>query len=353
MVNLKGFKLHLLLYIIISLIIHISFISIICGFQNPFFIANSSGVILVSIESSKSQLPDVSKGFSKEKFDLKTNMKQEIKGPEDVERYSDMGIYNKNIVQNSDSYSSESRDTVVSEFYKDISNIVDIKENSKEIQLLKHIKEKYFYDIYWLGIYAGNATLEANNDNGLIRITTRVQSAPLISTFYKVEDFAESIVSDGLPVNLRIKQREGRYTSDKETIFDIPNNKITFYNYKKGSKTEHDITDKDVWDVLSGFFYLRTKQIELGFPIYINIFDSNKFIKTTVHVLRKETINVIPLGEIQAIIIRPEIHTEGLFKKSGDIYIWLTDDEERIPVRVETKVPVGNVVAELKKIEIK
>ncbi|MGD1075305.1 MAG: DUF3108 domain-containing protein, partial [Thermodesulfovibrionales bacterium] len=42
------------------------------------------------------------------------------------------------------------------------------------------------------------------------------------------------------------------------------------------------------------------------------------------------------------------LKTEGLFQKKGDILIWLTDDDIRIPVKVETEVPIGKVVATLK-----
>ncbi|TAL26283.1 MAG: DUF3108 domain-containing protein, partial [Nitrospirae bacterium] len=77
------------------------------------------------------------------------------------------------------------------------------------IQLLQVSKESFFYDIYWLGIHVGNAVLEASNSKGLVRITSQVHSAPFISTFYKVEDYAESNVINGRPATFKIKQREG------------------------------------------------------------------------------------------------------------------------------------------------
>lgn len=350
MLNFKGFKLQFLLYIIISLIIHFSFISLLSGFQNPFHFMNIDRVLFVDISSNV---------ISTNKI-LKSDIKKIESNFEDSNNFKRQDIKN---TENKDFYNSTMNNTdasnkAISDYYTEKTpennlQIDNTKEYYKQNHLMKYQTESYSYDIYWLGIYAGNATLEAYNVNGMIRIITHVQSAPLISAFYKVEDFAESKVVDGLPYNFRVKQKEGRYTSDKETIFDIPNNKIIFYNYKKGNKTEHNITNADLWDVLSGFFYLRTKQIIIGTPIYINIFDSNKFYKTAVHVIRKENINVLPLGDVQTVLIKPELQTEGIFKKTGDIYIWLTDDDEKIPVKIETKVPVGNVVAELKKLEIR
>jgi Protein of unknown function (DUF3108) len=223
---------------------------------------------------------------------------------------------------------------------------------SGPVQMASYSREKLSYDIYWMGIYAGKAVLEAENKNGIFRITSRVQSAPVISAFYKVEDFAESIVTNGLPFKLRLKLQEGTHTSDKETVFDMGNRKITFINYLKGKKKEYDIPNDSVWDILSGFYFLRTQKLDAGKTAYVDIFDSNKFFRAEVNILRKETLQISGLGEVSTLVIKPELKSEGLFKKTGDILIWLTDDDRKIPVRVETRIPVGNVVAELKGIEI-
>jgi hypothetical protein len=230
----------------------------------------------------------------------------------------------------------------------------DIEVNAKELipekesfQIERIKKENLSYDIYWLGIYVGNAVLEAVNDKGTLHITSRINSTPFISTFYTVEDYAESLIRDGRSIHFRIKQREGRYKSDKETIFDISNKKVIYFDYLKNKKKEYDI-DSVIWDVISGFYYLRTLPLVIGKVVYIDIFDSNKLLKAEVSVLRKEKIKVSGIGEIATVVVKPDLRSEGLFHRKGDIFIWFTDDEKRIPVKVETKVPIGKVVAELK-----
>jgi hypothetical protein len=217
--------------------------------------------------------------------------------------------------------------------------------------ILNFSREKFYYDIYWVGIYVGNAVLEAVNKNGIISITSEVHSAPFISTFYKVEDYAESRVKDGRPFNFRIRQREGKYRSDKETIFDMGSGKITYYDYLKGTKDEHVTTDSMFWDVISGFYYLRTQGIAAEKTVFVDIFDSNKFLNAEVNVLGMERIKFTEKREIDAIVVKPILKSDGLFQNKGDIRIWLSNDENRFPVRVETKVPIGNVVAELKQVE--
>lgn len=216
---------------------------------------------------------------------------------------------------------------------------------------LKITKERLFFNIYWFGIYVGKAEIEAVNNNGNIKIISQVHSAPFLSTFYKVEDYAESQLTNGIPSFFKIKQMEGRKRSDKETFFDINNRKITHINYIKGTKDEHNINVEMLWDVMSGFYYLRTQKLNIGESIYINIFDSNKFYQAEVQVLRREKIRLSDDTEIDSVVVKPILKSEGLFQNKGDISIWLTDDEIKLPVRIETEVPIGRVVAELKEVK--
>lgn len=222
------------------------------------------------------------------------------------------------------------------------------KEPLKEgtLHTVRFYNEKFLYDIYWLGIYAGRAVLETSLEKDTLRISSKTNSASFISTFYTVEDYAESLIKDGRAIYFRIKQREGRYRSNKETIFDIDKRKIIYFDYLKSKKKEHDLNCV-IWDVISGFFYLRTQPLIVGKIVYINVFDSNKFLKAEVIVLRKEKIKVKGV-EVSTVVIKPDLKSEGLFHRKGDIFIWLTDDEKRVPVKIETKVPIGKIVAELK-----
>jgi hypothetical protein len=217
--------------------------------------------------------------------------------------------------------------------------------------ILKVSRELLVFDIYWLGIYVGSASLEATNNKGSLTIVSKANSAPVISAIYRVEDYARSDVVNGKPVSFKIKQHEGRYRSNKETIFDSKNNKITFYNHIKGEKTEHNSAYKTSWDVISGFYYLRTFSLEPGRTVYINIFDSNKFYNAEVKVIGKEKISIFNNQEVNTIVIKPVLQSEGLFRKKGDILIWLTDDEYRIPVKLETSISIGKVVAIIKTIK--
>jgi len=222
------------------------------------------------------------------------------------------------------------------------------REQEKASAPARPFSESLNYDISWLGIYVGNASIGAVGHDGTVTISSRIHSAPFISNFYMVEDYAESNILDGMPVSFRIKQHEGKYRSNKETIFDMSNKKVTYFDYLKDIKNEHDLTVAVLWDVISGFYHLRTEPLAVGQKIFLDVFDSNKFLAVEVDVLGKEKLELFDGSKINTIIVKPILKTEGLFQKKGDILIWLTDDDIRIPVKVETEVPIGKVVATLK-----
>lgn len=367
MFNFRNKPIPILVPIIVSIMLHFTFLFLVSGYkgfafpvpplEKVFFIQMKEG-ILSKPQLMKAMQHPLPESFS-EKKDIKEDESNPPSPPLTKRGKGGLSDENREILIEENSYASvvinnESVSEKATEIAgNDVENrAIEPVAVGKPLQIAKSTKEKLSFDIYWLGIYVGKAILEAIHDNGILRITSQAYSAPFISTFYKVEDHAESLIIEGIPVSFRIKQREGRYRSDKETIFDMSNRKVTHFNYLKGFKDEHIMKDGVAWDVISGFFYLRTQPLDIGKAIYIDIFDSNKFYKAKVEVLRKEKIEIPNRGEVSTVIVKPELQSEGLFQRKGDVLIWLTDDEKKIPVRVQTKVPVGNIIAELRGSEI-
>jgi hypothetical protein len=67
---------------------------------------------------------------------------------------------------------------------------------------------------------------------------------------------------------------------------------------------------------------------------------------TEVQILRREVVET-PLGRFKTVVIKPLLKSEGVFTLSGDVFIWLTDDERRIPILIKSKVKIGSITATL------
>jgi hypothetical protein len=214
------------------------------------------------------------------------------------------------------------------------------------------IPERFVYDLTWAGIKAGTASLEVVPYENRLKIISTAQSAQWVSVFYTVDDRIESTLSKnpsfssiGQPAQYRIKLREGRHRRDKEVIFDHTNRKALYRDYLKNESKEFYVPPF-VFDPISSFYYLRTRRLVVGESTFISIFDSKKVWNVEVQVLRKEKVT-IPLGTFNTILVKPVMKSEGIFYSKGEIFIWLTDDEKHIPVKLQSKVAVGHITATL------
>jgi hypothetical protein len=211
-----------------------------------------------------------------------------------------------------------------------------------------NVNKRFVYHIYWLGIMAGKAVMNFESSPEGIIIRTHATSAPWLSLFYKVDDTAQSILyPDGYPKTFKLKVRQGRHKRDKVTHFekkmDGKPQKIVFNNIRDEEITEFYF-DKRAYDPLSAFYTMTRWDLTIGQSSFIDIFDNKKLWNTEVRVLKKERVRV-PAGEFDTIVVKPIMKSEGIFPKTGDMYIWATDDENKLPVKLKSKAKLGHFTA--------
>lgn len=198
-------------------------------------------------------------------------------------------------------------------------------------------------------IPAGTAVMqipEVIEYNGIkcYKIISTAHSNAFISTFYKVEDTVITYVDyNGIFTHyFRKRLREGGYRTEKVTYFD--------------QRQHLAITGEDtiptysfVQDIFSSFYYARTQEIKPGVDIFVDNHTDRKNYPLKIVIHGRKTIKV-PAGEFDCIIVEPVMRAEGIFKAKGRIKIWLTDDQYKIPVKMQTEVFfLGSVTAKLKK----
>ncbi len=213
------------------------------------------------------------------------------------------------------------------------------------------IPEKFVYDLTWTGIKAGTATLGITKEGEKFKIVSTAKSADWVSVFYKVEDRAESLMARtganewATPLNYRLKTREGKHRKNKEVIFNVSQKKAIYIDHLTNERKDYEIPE-NIYDPISSFYYVRTLPLKIGESVYVTIFDSKKVWDVEVQVLKKEKL-ILPSGTFNTILIKPLLKSEGIFSRKGDIFIWITDDAKRLPVKMQTKVAVGSIVATL------
>lgn len=213
------------------------------------------------------------------------------------------------------------------------------------------IPEKLVFDLTWTGIKAGTATQEISLSGADTKIVSTARSADWVTVFFPVDDRIEAILKGnnpvklGLPVSYSMKIREGRHVRDKETHFDHARRIAHHKDNISGERHEIPIASATV-DTLSSFYFVRQMKLEVGKPVFISILDNKKLWDVEVEVLRKEKIKT-KLGTFDTIVVKPHLKSEGIMDKRGDMLIWLTDDQRRLPVKMKTKVKIGSITATL------
>lgn len=231
------------------------------------------------------------------------------------------------------------------------------KSNENKIFKFRYLKNEAFgfgerldYKVGYKFITAGTGYLQIGqkpiirNGREAYNVQFEVKSLESLDFLYRVRDAFTSVIDVAgiFPYEFNQKIREGNYKRDSKALFDQVNRKATV-----GEKTYE--TPEYVHDIISAFYYVRT--MDLSSMKKGHIINLKNFFKDTTYTLgvkiHGKAICEVDAGKFNCILVEPLVTQGGLFQSEGSIYIWLTDDERKMPVKVATKIPIGFVEAKL------
>ncbi|MCC6396608.1 MAG: DUF3108 domain-containing protein [Bacteroidetes bacterium] len=212
------------------------------------------------------------------------------------------------------------------------------------------VGERLVFDVNYGFITAGEAVLAISRYDSIagrkcFRVDFTVNSLPSFSWIYKVEDRYVTFIDVEAIAPWRFEQhiREGSYSRD--FVADFDHRKLI----ARTTEGEHPIP-KYVHDILSAFYFARTVDytgMKTGDTLLLHNFYKDKSYELVVKVLGRQELEVAA-GTFRTIVVEPLVKEGGLFKSEGRIVIWLTDDERKVPIRVNTKVIIGSIDTELR-----
>jgi hypothetical protein len=211
------------------------------------------------------------------------------------------------------------------------------------------VGEKLRFDVKYGFVTAGIAEYSITKISKLAgrdvyNVSFNVNSVPAFDPFYKVRDHYETFIDvEGIfPWRFEQHIREGGYSRDFSAFFDQRKGKA------KTSEGSYDIP-KYVNDIVSALYLARTfdfSKKKEGDRVNLENFYKDKVYPLDVVFRGKERVSVAA-GTFDCIILEPMVREGGLFKSDGNIVVWLTNDELKIPVKVKTKILIGSIDAEL------
>lgn len=225
------------------------------------------------------------------------------------------------------------------------------------------VGEVVTHNVHYFKVSAGEIKFKVENFanvNGKNSYTfaTELKTSPLFETFYKVDDRAVTQVGfdDLVPSAFQLHVKESGQLRESRSFFDWQKNRAFFWEKKITEKKGEEIKKID-WEiqqysqnVFSAIYYMRVFKWEDGKEYQFRVAHDNENLVFRGKVVRRETLET-DAGTFKAIVVKPEFTVKGIFKPVGDIYIWLSDDDRKYVLRIESKIKIGTLISEVTKIE--
>ena len=238
--------------------------------------------------------------------------------------------------------------------------------NSEETYTLRKIEnqafipgEKLKYRVHYGFVDAGEAILEVkpkiktHAGRDVYHIVGTGRSLGAFDWFYKVRDRYETFIDTEamVPWYFIRKVDEGGYKIDETMAFN-PYKRIvateSVRNKKEPVKGTYEVP-QGIQDMVSAFYYSRTidlSNIKEGDIIPINAFIDNEIVPLNIRYVGKDVVKTRK-GTFNTLMFKPMVQAGRVFKAKDEMTIWISDDKNRIPIRVESAVIVGSIKMDL------
>lgn len=214
------------------------------------------------------------------------------------------------------------------------------------------VGEEVKFDLNYLGITAGIAKIKIEDivtvrGRKCYHIVSTADAIPPFSWIHTVKDKVESFMDVEKLCTLRLVKdiHEGGH-KEKSTLEFYQDKNIV----KDGDK--EIAVPEGVQDILSAFYYFRTKQVEVGKSLSVNVYADGKVHNFTVKIMKNEDICTSAGLFKNAFIIEPVMDFKTVFKQEGTVSLWVSNDKWLMPVYMKCKVFVGSIRADLTSISL-
>ena len=217
------------------------------------------------------------------------------------------------------------------------------------------VGEYFKFRIHYGVVNAGYATLEVKEDvrNGkkVYHAIGRGTTTGMTKVFFKVEDDYESYFDKETmkPYQFIRKINEGGYVKNQEGFINQETDRVLLKDYKN-KKEKTFVVPNNIQDVVSMFYYLRNHpnidKMKPGEAIAVDIFFDDEVIKFKLKYLGNEDIST-KFGTVSCMIFRPLVQAGRVFKEQESLTVWISDDDNKMPVRIKASLAVGSLKADI------
>jgi len=213
-----------------------------------------------------------------------------------------------------------------------------------------NVGEELRYEVKYGLIKGGEAKMRIDlfpvGDSYVYHVKAIAVTTGMAAQFARIYDIYESYIdiTTGYPVKSVRNIRENKYTKYNEVLFFREEKYVMSVNSGK-----HNVPYNTL-DILSAFYYARRtlfdKPISKGETIDITTFFEDDLYPLKIKFVGKDKIRT-KFGKINCLKFVPVLEKNNPFKKEDDLEIWISDDGNYIPVKIQMRLPVGSAKANL------
>lgn len=214
------------------------------------------------------------------------------------------------------------------------------------------------YSVSWKGIKVASATstVEAGATYAgrpAMHLTASATEAKTFAAFYQVSGASDSWIDPETLSSLGYivdSQTGSRVDKQTWTIDDEHGNAhIDRTHTNKAGKIvttsgDYPLSVSHVQDAQSMSYYYRAFPLKVGQKLESSVFTDRKTWTLTVEVLKAEKVKT-PAGTFDCLKVKPTVQGQN----KGEMTVWISDDDRRLPVKMESTTPFGAIDAVLTK----
>lgn len=219
--------------------------------------------------------------------------------------------------------------------------------------------EKLTYSVEWRLIYAGNAQISLNRENksGSPEWESKLhlESGGIVSKLYKLDDNYRVQLEDQFCATAsQFDAIEGKRHRQTKVTFDRSARKATYLETDLLKNTVIKKAETEippcVSDIIGSIYKLRTLRLDPGQSAQVPVSDGTKSVAARVEAKDKEEV-ITKAGKFNTVRYEAFVFNGVLYKKSGRLEIWMTDDGRKLPVQYRARMafPVGTITFQLEK----
>jgi len=209
------------------------------------------------------------------------------------------------------------------------------------------------FELHYGALTAGYSSLEVMNDstsNNMFSIVGKGWTVGMFKWFFKVDDVYKTYIDKNtlLPYKFERNVYEGGYTINRKILFDRKLDSAKVFDLKKDKDTTCAIT-KATGDMISSFYYARSydaSELKVNDTIPFDVFMDSEIFKFNLKYLGKEVIDT-KFGKVKCLKFSPRVQGGRVFKDDESVLLWVTDDRNKIPIRIQSALRVGSIKVDL------